>query len=113
MAYDEELAKRIRALLESRSDLGERKMFGGIGFLIAGNMCCGVHGSELIVRVGRDEAGELMRTEKGARPMDITGRPMRGWLLVASDALTDDPDLERWVRRAEAFASKLPPKTPS
>jgi TfoX/Sxy family transcriptional regulator of competence genes len=110
MAYDEVLASRIRALLASRSDLDERKMFGGIGYLLAGNMCCGVHGSELIVRLDRDEAAELVASDQGVRPMDITGRPMRGWLFVASDAVAEDRDLEHWVRRAEAFASSLPPK---
>ena len=110
MAFDEHLAARIRALLDARADVDERKMFGGIGFLLAGNMCCGVYRDDLIVRLDPEEAGELMESESGARAMDITGRPMRGWLLVAPEAIAEDADLERWVRRAEAFAGSLPPK---
>jgi hypothetical protein len=110
MAYDEDLAQRVRALLAQRSDVDERKMFGGIGFLIAGNMCCGVHGDELIVRLDPGEAEGLMTSETGARPMDITGRPMRGWLFVAPESTAEHGDLERWVQRSETFASGLPPK---
>ena len=110
MAFDEGLAQRVRALLDPRSDVDERRMFGGIGFLIAGNMACGVHGEDLIVRVERDESDELIESEAGARKFDMTGRPMRGWMLVAPEATADDRDLERWVRRAEQFAASLPPK---
>ncbi len=85
-------------------------MFGGIGFLVAGNMCVGVHGDDLIVRVDPGESTDLLASEPGARHFDLTGRPMRGWLFVAPDGTAEDPDLERWVRRAEAFASGLPPK---
>jgi hypothetical protein len=85
-------------------------MFGGIGFLIVGNTCCGVHGDRLIVRLDPDDAARLLGAEGGARPFDLTGRPMRGWLFVSPDATAVDADLERWVRRAEAFASSLPPK---
>lgn len=110
MAFDETLAERVRAHLDARGDAAERRMFGGIGFLIAGNMCCGVHGDQLIVRLDPNDAVTLLDTEDGARPFDLTGRPMRGWLFVSPDATAEDTDLERWVRRAEAFASSLPPK---
>lgn len=110
MAFDEHLADRVRSLLGSHADLDERRMFGGIGFLLAGNMCCGVHGDDLIARVAADEGDELIASERGARPFDMTGRPMRGWLLVAPESTAEDADLERWVRRSEAFASGLPPK---
>jgi TfoX/Sxy family transcriptional regulator of competence genes len=110
VAYDETLAQRVRALLEPRSDVDERRMFGGIGFLIAGNMCCGVHGDELIVRLEPDEGDRLVAGESGARPFDMTGRPMRGWLFVSPDGTAEEADLERWVRSAEGFASSLPPK---
>src|SRR3954470_23146218 len=93
VAYDEHLAERARALLD-RPDLDERKMFGGIGFLVAGNMSVGVIGEDLIVRVDPDEA-EAMLAEPGARPFDFTGRPMKGWLFVAPDATAEDEDLER------------------
>jgi TfoX/Sxy family transcriptional regulator of competence genes len=110
VAFDENLAQRVRVVLDARADVDERRMFGGIGFLIAGNMCCGVHGEDLIARVDPDDAGELLASEPGARPMDMTGRPLRGWLFVAPEATAEDAELERWVRRAEAFASRLPPK---
>jgi TfoX/Sxy family transcriptional regulator of competence genes len=110
MAFDEGLAQRIRSVLDARSDVDERKMFGGIGFLIGGNMACGVHGEDLIVRVDRDESDALIESEPGARKFDMTGRPMRGWILVAPEATADDGELERWVRRGEEFAASLPPK---
>jgi TfoX/Sxy family transcriptional regulator of competence genes len=109
MAYDEGLAQRVRALLDHRSDVADKQMFGGIAFLIAGNMACGVSGENLIVRVDREESEALLE-EPGARRFDMTGRPMRGWLLVAPEATADDGDLERWVRRGEEFAASLPPK---
>jgi TfoX/Sxy family transcriptional regulator of competence genes len=97
-------------VLDARSDVDERKMFGGIGFLIAGNMACGVHGEDLIVRADREESDALIESEPGARRFDMTGRPMRGWILVAPEATADDGELERWVRRGEEFAASLPPK---
>jgi TfoX/Sxy family transcriptional regulator of competence genes len=109
MAFDEGLAERIRAVLDARSDVDERKMFGGIAFLVAGNMACGVMGDEMLVRVGPADAGAL-ESEPGARRADMAGRPMKGWLLVAPEATADDGDLERWVRRGEDFAARLPPK---
>ena len=108
MAYDEHLAQRARDLLD-RPDVDERKMFGGVGYLIAGNMSVGVIGDDLIVRVDPDDA-EALLAQPGVRPFDFTGRPMKGWLFVAPDATAEDDDLERWVRRGEEFASSLPPK---
>jgi TfoX/Sxy family transcriptional regulator of competence genes len=110
VAFDEDLAARVRGLLEARSDVEDKKMFGGIAFLIAGNMACGVSGEDLIVRVDKDESDDLIESERGAREFDMTGRPMRGWILVAPEATADDGDLERWVRRGEEFAAGLPPK---
>jgi TfoX/Sxy family transcriptional regulator of competence genes len=110
VAFDEELADRIRGVLGNRIDVDERRMFGGIAFLVAGNMCCGVIGEDLTARLAPSEADALLRSEEGARPMDFTGRPMRGWLFVAPDATVEDADLERWVRRCESFAASLPPK---
>jgi TfoX/Sxy family transcriptional regulator of competence genes len=110
MAYDETLAARIRSLLDARGDVDEKKMFGGVGYLIAGNMACGVSGEDLIVRVDKEESDALIQSEPGARRFDMTGRPMRGWVLVAPEATADDADLGRWVRRGEEFAASLPPK---
>jgi TfoX/Sxy family transcriptional regulator of competence genes len=110
MAFDEGLAARVRGLLDGRSDVEDKRMFGGIAFLIAGNMACGVHGDDLIVRVDRAESDELIASDPAARKFDMTGRPMRGWILVAPEATADDGDLERWVRRGEEFAAGLPPK---
>jgi TfoX/Sxy family transcriptional regulator of competence genes len=110
MAYDEQLAQRVRDLLDAQPDVTERKMFGGIAFMVGGNMCCGVIGEDLIVRLDPPEAETLLESERGARPMDFTGRPMRGWLYVAPEAVANDADLEKWVGRAEDFASSLPPK---
>jgi TfoX/Sxy family transcriptional regulator of competence genes len=110
MAYDEELARRVRALLDSRPDVDERKMFGGIGFMIAGNMACGVHGDELVVRLGIEEA-ERALAEEHVRVWDHhTGRPVRGWLLVAPAALESDEDLAGWVDAGADFAASLPPR---
>jgi TfoX/Sxy family transcriptional regulator of competence genes len=110
MAYDEELAERIRGVFDGRLDVDERRMFGGLAFLVAGNMACGVSGEDLMVRVDRDELDALIESEPGARRFDMRGRPMKGWLLVAPEATADDADLERWVMRGEAFAASLPPK---
>jgi TfoX/Sxy family transcriptional regulator of competence genes len=109
MAFDEGLAERIRAVLDARSDVDERKMFGGLAFLVAGNMACGVMREDLMVRMAPDDAKRL-ESEPGARRFDMGGRPMKGWLLVAPEATAESVDLERWVRRGEAFAASLPPK---
>ena len=110
MPYDEALAERVRSLLVDRDGFTERKMFGGIGFMLRGNMAAGVSSKgDLIVRLGPDEY-EAALDEPGARTFDMTGRPMTGWLLVASDAVADDATLRSWVDRGAAFASSLPPK---
>lgn len=110
MAFDEALATRVRMLLDRRSDVDDKRMFGGIAFLVAGNMACGVMREDLMVRVGADSAAALIESEQGAQAMEMKGRPMRGWVLVAPEATADDGDLERWVRRGEEFAASLPPK---
>ncbi len=110
MAYDEQLAKRIRGVLASRDDVDERKMFGGIAFLLSGNMCVGVRGDQLMVRVEPEATDELIASEAGTDLMSMGERMMKGWLGVSHDAVAEDADLERWVRRGEEFASSLPPK---
>ena len=110
MAYSEQLANRVRALLSDRDDVGGQRMFGGLTFMVGGHMCCGVHGDELIVRpTPDDEHAALARPH--ARPMDFTARPMRGFVTLAPDGLKGQA-LRRWVDRAVAHAETQPPKQP-
>jgi TfoX/Sxy family transcriptional regulator of competence genes len=87
----------------------EKKMFGGLAFLIRGNMSVGVHGSDLIVRIDPDETDAMLK-EPGARLFDLTGRPMKGWLLVSPTALKQKAGLEKWVQRGVGYATSLPKK---
>ena len=109
MAFDERLAERIRAVLSARPDLVERRMFGGLAFMVGGYMSCGVVGSRLMVRVNPDDADRLLQ-EPHARPMDFTGRPMRGFLFVDSPGIAGEAALEAWIRRATAWAETRPPR---
>ena len=109
MAFDERLAARIRAHLGKRNGVAERKMFGGITFLLRGNMCCGVHRDALIARLGPDEAGRAL-AEPHTRVFDLTGRPMKAWVVVEPKGLATDAQLENWVDRAAQYAGSLPPK---
>ncbi|MYC32904.1 MAG: TfoX/Sxy family protein [Chloroflexi bacterium] len=109
MAYDETLAARIRASLAHHSGLSERKMFGGLAFMLSGNMCCCVTEHGLMVRVGPD-AYEDALSQPHAGLMDLTGRPMKGWVLVQLEGLASDAALSQWVQRGAEFAATLPPK---
>ncbi|MER6996623.1 TfoX/Sxy family protein [Streptomyces sp. NPDC000410] len=109
MTYDEGLAQRIRERLGERPDLTEKRMLGGLAFLLGGNMTVGVVGDELIARVGPERAEEVLARPE-ARPMDFTGKPMRGWVTVEGPALAEDRVLDRWSALAVGFASTLPPK---
>ena len=109
MAYDEGLAQRIRETLEGIEELVEKKMFGGIGFMLRGNMACGVNKKDLIVRVGPENYGDAL-TKPHARPFDFTGRPMKGWIMVAPKGYEADEDLESWIQKGVTFALSLPPK---
>ena len=109
MAYDEGLATRVREVLGDRPGLAEKQMFGGLAFLVHGNMACGVRGEDLIGRVAAATA-EAALAETGVRPFDLTGRPMKGWLLVDPDGHAEDEDLRRWVDRGLAHAGSLPAK---
>jgi hypothetical protein len=111
VAYDERLAERIRTVLSTRRDVDERRMFGGIAFMIRGHMGCGIVGSTLMVRVDPDEADGLLQ-KPHARPMDFTGRPMRGFLFVDPPGITTAAALGAWIRRATAWAESQPPKLP-
>jgi len=108
VAYDEKLAARVRVLLADRTDVGERKMFGGLTFMVAGHMCCGVNGDDLIVRLDPDHEDEAL-ARRHARPMDFTGRPMTGFVTVQPEGLKG-AQLNRWVQEAVARAESLPPK---
>jgi TfoX/Sxy family transcriptional regulator of competence genes len=104
MAYDEALAERIRTALAGRDDVTERKMFGGLAFMVGDRMACGVIHDDLMVKVGH--AGyEAALTEPHARPMDFTGRPSRGMVYVAPAGVARDADLARWVDRALQVAT--------
>jgi hypothetical protein len=109
MAYDEGLATRVRDLIGDRPGVVEKKMFGGLAFLLHGNMACGVHGDELIVRLAAEATDEAL-VEPGTRLFDMTRRPMKGWILVDAGAHAEDEDLRRWVDRGVAYAGTLPPK---
>jgi len=109
VAYDEELAERIRRALAGRQGVSEKKMFGGIAFMLRGNMCCGIVGDELMVRVGPGRFQEAL-AEPHARPMDFTGRPMRGMVYVTPEGCRTDEALKRWVEQGLNFAATLPAK---
>jgi len=109
MAFDEFLAARIRDALARERGVEEKKMFSGVGFLLNGNMLVGVWKDSLIVRLGPDE-GELAHLEPHIREFDITGRPMKGWVLVEPGGVEDDEQLSGWIQRAVKFVGKLPGK---
>jgi hypothetical protein len=107
MAFDEALANRVRPLVEGVAV--EKKMFGGLAFLVQGHMSVGVHGNALIVRVDPTETEQALKLP-GVRIFDITGRPMKGWLLVSSEVLGQSKALRAWVERGVAYARSLPAK---
>jgi TfoX/Sxy family transcriptional regulator of competence genes len=109
VAYDEDLADRIRDALAGRPDVSERKMFGGIAFLLSGNMVCGVVGEDLMVRLG-EEVADAALDESHTRPMDFTGKPMKSMVYVGPAGTVGDDELRAWVDRGVAFAQSLPPK---
>lgn len=109
MAYDEELADRIRDTVKRRRNITERKMFGGVAFMLKGNMAVGVIKSDIMVRVGPD-AYEQALGERHVREMDFTGKPLRGYVYVGGKAIETDDDLSGWVDRGLAFARTLPAK---
>ncbi len=109
MAFDEGLAERIRKLLARQKGLTEKRMFGGLAFLLNGNMCCGVHQRELIVRLDPEQAAVAL-TEPHTRVFDLSGRPMKGWILVEPAGLPEEPALARWLRFGTKYAASLPKK---
>lgn len=109
MPYDPGLAQRLADLLEARQGFEQKKMFGGIGWLLFGNMCVGIYQDWLIARLGEDAASDAL-SAPNVKLMDITGKPMKGWVMVASEGIADDDDLSRYVEMAVAFVSGLPRK---
>jgi TfoX/Sxy family transcriptional regulator of competence genes len=109
MAYDEALAARVRHVLDEQDDVTERKMFGGLAFMVRGHMCCGVIGDDLVLRVGA-EAADAALDEPHTRPMDFTGRPMKDYVYVAPDGASTEGALRRWIDLALAFTTELPPR---
>jgi TfoX/Sxy family transcriptional regulator of competence genes len=110
VAYDEELAARIRELLSTESDLTEQKMFGGLAFLIGGNMAVAASGQGgILVRTDPAESDALVATTS-ARPMEMRGREMRGWLRVDSDDVRTRRQLAQWVELGASYARSLPAK---
>jgi len=109
MAYSDELVERLRRVLQGRTDVVEKKMFGGLTFMVQGHMCCGVAGKDLMVRVGPDQYQDSVLSPH-ARPMDITGRAMKGFVFVEPAGLISDNDLKDWVDRGVKFVSTLPPR---
>jgi TfoX/Sxy family transcriptional regulator of competence genes len=109
MAFDENLAKRIRGALARKKGIQEKKMFGSVGFLLNGNLLVGVWKDSLIVRLG-DEQGEEALMEPHVKEFDITGKPMKNWILVEPKGVEDNDQLKDWIQRAVQFVGKLPEK---
>ena len=109
MAYNEELADRVRAELAEHAEIAEKKMFGGLSFIDRGNMCCGVVNDDLVVRVGPDGHQQAL-SEPRARPMNFTGRPMKGMVFVGPGGYRTDDALAGWAKRGRDFTATLPAK---
>jgi hypothetical protein len=110
MAFNQILAERIRVILIPHPEVVEMKMFGGVGFILNGNMACGVQGNDVIVRVGVENNDRIL-SQPNTRPfMPIHGKPMAGWILVAPEGTADEPDLQGWVSMGYEYAATLPEK---
>lgn len=109
MAYDAALAARIREHLSGTADIVEKEMFGGIAFMFQGNMAVGVSRDELMVRVHKEEHEQAV-SQPNVRTFDMSGREMRGWLLISADGVAEDADLHEWIETGLEYAGTLPPK---
>ena len=112
MAYDLKTAERVRRILSGRSDIAEKRMVGGLSFMVAGTMCCGVTGTALMVRVGA-EARVRALAEPHVRPMEFAGRPLAGFVLIDPEGFRTDAALAAWVQQGLDFAATLPAKRPA
>jgi TfoX/Sxy family transcriptional regulator of competence genes len=109
MAFSQVLAERLQRNLARRKNIEEKKMFGGVGFLLNGNMLVGVWKDSLIVRLGPDESDAALK-EPHVKVFNITGKPMKGWVLVEAEGVADDDQLKAWIQRAVKFVKTLPRK---
>ncbi len=109
MPYNAALAERMRAEIKKLRGVQEKSMFGGIGFLINGNMACGIHKQDMIVRLNPDDFAAALKSP-GARVFNMTGRPMKGWVMVSAEGHASDGSLRQWIRKSIEFARSLPPK---
>jgi TfoX/Sxy family transcriptional regulator of competence genes len=109
VGYDTATAERLRVLFAGRTDVAEKRMVGGLSFVVNGNMCCGVNGSALMVRVGPDDREQAL-SEPHVRPLELGGRPVRGFVLIDPDGFATDAALAAWVRRGLDFVGTLPAK---
>lgn len=109
MAYDEALAERVQTVLKGRRSVTERKMFGGLCFMVNSNMACGVEKNKLVVRVGPDDHEKFLK-QKHVRKMDFTGKPLKGFIYVMPEGLRRTDSLKKWVDRGVQFARSLPDK---
>lgn len=109
MAYQEALAQQVRQFLEGQPEVSERKMFGGLAFMHTGNMFCGILKDDLMVRVGPERYAEAL-AQPHVRPMDFTGRAMKGMVYVGPEGCASAKDLRRWVQAGLGFARSLPAK---
>lgn len=109
MSYDENLADRVGALLKGKRSVTEKKMFGGLCFIVNGNMACGVEKKKLVVRVGLDDYEKFLK-QKHVRKMDFTGKPLKGFIYEMPEGLLRSDSLRKWVDRGVQFARSLPKK---
>ena len=109
MAFDEDLAARIRKAVGRKKGVEEKKMFGGLGILLNGNLLVGVWKDSMIVRLDPEQADDALLEPHVSR-FDVTGRPMKGWIMVAPDGVADEAAVKQWVQRAAQFVGKLPAK---
>ena len=109
MAYSESLAERIRQIFARRRGITEKKTFGGVGFLLNGNMCVGVWKTSLIARLGPEQS-ESALSKPYVGDFDITGRPMKGWVMIDADGIESAEELSGWIQRSVEFVSTLPKK---
>jgi hypothetical protein len=112
MSYDEATAERVRRILSGRRDVAEKRMVGGLSFSVDGKVCCGVSGSALMVRVGREGRAQAL-AEPHVRPMEFGGRPLSGFVLVDPGGFRSDSALAAWVGRGVDFASTIPLNVPA